>query len=440
MLKAPRAREFARGELIPSSPIISNGAKMHKYWVRFYFEFDILKLMIKKTATNASPAEMLREEMLTAALASRASDIHIDPLDNSILIRFRVDGDLTTWAERDAAEYDNLISHLKIMSAVDITRHGIPQEGHFVWASDTNDERGQGRILDIRSSFFPTIYGDAIVMRILNRSDTLIHLKNLGFSKSDFDSIKTLITKPFGMVLITGPVGSGKTTTVYSILNELASSNRNIITLEDPVEYFLPMVRQSKISPEHDYTFALGIRSVLRQDPDVIVVGEIRDFETAENAIRASLTGRLLLATLHANTAIGTITRLIDMKINHDLVAYSLTGVINQRLVRKICPDCREEYRPPQEILKSLGLSTADRIYHGRGCKSCKQSGFSGRVGIFGILTIDDEIKRMIINGASEPDINKIAVEKGYKSVREDGLTKIKNGITTPEEVIKASS
>ena len=405
-----------------------------------FFASAILKLMTRKVIVNASPAEMLREEMLTAALGSRASDIHIDPLDNSILIRFRVDGALITWSERDSSEYENLVSHLKIMSAVDITRHGIPQEGHFVWASDSTDENGQNRILDVRSSFFPTIYGDAIVMRILNRSDILIHIKDLGFSKSDLDSIQSLITKPFGMVLITGPAGSGKTTTVYSILNELASSNRNIITLEDPVEYFLPMVRQSKISPEHDYTFALGIRSVLRQDPDVIVVGEIRDFETAENAIRASLTGRLLLATLHANTAVGTITRLIDMKINHDLVAYALTGVINQRLVKKICPDCREEYHPSEEILKTIGLTAADRIYHGRGCKSCKQSGFSGRVGIFGALTIDDEIKRMIINGASEPDINKIAVEKGYKSVREDGILKIKDGLTTPEEVLKASS
>ncbi len=400
----------------------------------------IIETMPKKTTVNASPTEMLREEMLTVALASHASDIHIDPMEDSILIRFRVDGVLSTWSERSAAEYENLISHLKIMSAVDITRHGIPQEGHFVWDSDTIDEKGQNRILDVRSSFFPTVYGDAIVLRILNRSDILIHLKNLGLSESDLLTTRSLITKPFGMVLISGPAGSGKTTTVYSILNELASLNCNIITLEDPVEYYLPLVRQSKISPEHDYTFALGIRSVLRQDPDIIVVGEIRDLETAENAIRASLTGRLLLATLHASTASGTITRLIDMKIGRDLIAYSLTGIINQRLVRKICPDCREEYRPPQKVLQSLALEAGGGIYHGRGCKSCKQSGFSGRVGIFGIVTIDDEIKRMIIDGASEPDIKKATIKKGANGILEDGLRKIREGITTPEEIIKASS
>jgi len=326
------------------------------------------------------------------------------------------------------------------MSSVDITRHGVPQEGHFVWASDIVDEKGLNRILDVRSSFFPTIYGDAIVLRILNRSDILINIKNLGLEKPDLDAVQDLINKPYGMVLVTGPAGAGKTTTIYSILNELANSNRNIITLEDPVEYYLPLVRQSKISPEHDYTFSLGIRSVLRQDPDVIAVGEIRDFDTAENAIRASLTGRLLIATLHANTAIGTITRLIDMRIPRDMIAYALIGLINQRLVRKICPECREEYHPPQEVLRALGLGAGDRLYHGRGCKPCKNSGFSGRTAIFGILAIDDEIKRMIIEGATESEITDAAINKGFKSVREDGIAKIKSGTTTPEEILKASS
>lgn len=396
--------------------------------------------MAKFEETKVLPAEVLKEEMLIAAEKNRASDIHIDPTANLMLVRFRIDGVLTTWAKRHLIEHDTLVSHLKILSDLDITQHVTPQEGHFVWASTNIENPEERRVLDIRVSFFPTVYGETVVLRLFNRADILVYLKDLGLEENDMAMIRDMISKPYGMILVTGPAGSGKTSTLYSMLNELAGDNRNIVTLEDPVEYFLHLVRQSQVNPERGYSFAVGIRSVLRQDPDVMMVGEIRDFETTENAIRASLTGRLLLSTLHANSSIGTIARLLDMNVERDLLAYSLSGVVAQRLVRKICNNCRTNYKPDEEILKALGLNPSENYVHGRGCKTCLNTGYYGRIGIFEVLKSDDDIRRLIVSGAAISDIQKLVDQRGeFKTLREDGILKIKAGITTPEEVYRAT-
>lgn len=395
--------------------------------------------MPKNDDLRVLPAEALKEEILMAAERSRTSDIHVDPTNNFMLVRFRIDGLLSTWAQRHLIEHETLISHLKILSNLDITKHNIPQEGHFVWAPAEEEESNKRRIIDVRASFFPTIYGEAVVLRLFNRSDILINLNDIGLNENNLNLVREFVGRPYGLVLITGPAGAGKTTTLYSIIHELAGANRNIVTLEDPVEYYLDLVRQSQINPDRNYNFALGIRSVLRQDPDIMMVGEIRDFETTENAIRASLTGRLVLSTLHTNSSIGTIARLLDMKVEKDLIAYSLTGVINQRLVRKICQHCRSNYTPPAEALKSLGLENSNAYMHGRGCKVCLNTGYQGRTGIYEVLNIDDDIRQLIISGAPMSEIQITARQKGLKALSEDGIKKIQAGITTAEEVHKAT-
>lgn len=393
--------------------------------------------MAKIDENKVLPAEILKEEMLLAAEKSRTSDIHIDPTNSFLLIRFRIDGVLVVWAKRHLLEHETMISHLKILSDLDITKHTVPQEGHFVWASHNVENPEEKRALDVRVSFFPTVYGEAVVMRLFNRRELLVDLKDIGLSEDNLKIVKGLINQPSGMVLVTGPAGAGKSTTLYSILNELAGDNRNIVTLEDPVEYYLDLVRQSQINPDREYNFALGIRSVLRQDPDVMMVGEIRDFETTENAIRASLTGRLLLSTLHTNSSVGTIARLLDMKVEKDLLAYSLSGIISQRLIRKICNHCRVKDAPAKEILDALGLESTINFMRGKGCSNCLNTGFQGRIGLFEVLKIDEDIKHLIINGAPMAEIQTIAKQKGLKTIREDGIQKILTGATTPEEVLK---
>jgi type II secretory ATPase GspE/PulE/Tfp pilus assembly ATPase PilB-like protein len=399
----------------------------------------------KQSAEDApavSIAEELKDAMIAEALSSRASDVHIDPTEKHLLVRFRIDGVLHVWVKRPLEEYETFVSHLKVLSGLDIAQRATPQEGYFAWASPAGAAAGSPdatRVLAVRSSFFPTVHGEAVVLRLLNRVDAFLSLSDLGFSEEGLRLVRQISNRSHGMVLVSGPAGTGKTTTLYSILRERAGENRTIITLEDPVEYYLDFVRQSQVAAGTGYTFALGIRSILRQDPDSIMVGEIRDVETAENAIRASLTGRLLFSTLHANSALGTITRLIDMKIGRDMIAYALSGVIGQRLVKKICSSCREEYRPSEEICASLGIDQGTVVMRGAGCEVCFGTGYSGRVGIFEVLDVDGDLQRMIINNEPDVRIEEMARRKGLKTLREDGLRKIREGITTPEEVIRAS-
>lgn len=389
------------------------------------------------------PGEIFKEKVLFAAVANSASDIHIDPTENELIVRFRVDGVLAVWNDDTPMTYEdytNFASHLKVLSDLDITQHEIPQEGHFLWMPPiTHQSDKPPRPIDVRASFFPTVYGEAIVLRLLNRSEMLIQLQSFFSEKEHLAQVMDLIVRPYGMVLVTGPTNSGKTTILYSMLNELANGNRNIITLEDPVEYFLRLVRQSQIKPQYNYSFAVGLRSILRQDPDVIMVGEIRDLETAENAIRASLTGRLLLSTLHANNSVGSISRLIDMGVERHLVAYALNGVINQRLVRKVCQHCKESRSPSPTTCAILQIPSTDIFSYGKGCAKCNGSGFSGRLPLFEVLLIDEELRRMILENTAVHDLQALAQQKGMKLLREDGMKKMRAGVTTPEEVIKAT-
>ncbi|KKU06327.1 MAG: Type 4 fimbrial assembly protein PilB [Parcubacteria group bacterium GW2011_GWA2_45_30] len=403
--------------------------------------------MPAKKNNNISDAEMsetiegLREKMLSDAIRNGASDIHIEPGYDSMMIRFRIAGDLHPWDRRQLSDQEPLISHLKVISGLDILKHTLPQEGHFAWSSEQISGTADGRILDIRTSFFPTAYGETVVLRILNRGDLPESLDALGFSTADDIALtRKIIHQSHGMVLAAGPAGSGKTFTLYAILNELRNENKNIVTLEDPIEYYLPTVRQSQMRPDQGFTYAMGLRSILRQDPDIIMVGEIRDLETAESAIRASLTGRLLLSTIHANSSVATVTRLIDMNIDKGLVAYALSGVISKRLVRKNCEACRIPYHPRKEVLDALGLDQKEAYMRGNGCETCGNTGIAGRIGIFEILHIDDDMQRLIIENAPHAKLFEYARAQGLKTIREDGIVKIHAGITTPEEVLKAVS
>jgi len=376
--------------------------------------------------------------LLERAASDRASDVHIEPLTGKIRIRFRIDGKLQEKEIRPFDELEIILNHLKIVANLDITAHAKPQEGHFeLDISPGNKEQKQTRVLDVRISIFPTVNGEATVMRLLNRSEMLISLQDLGMQQNTFLTVKGLISKSYGMVLITGPSGSGKTTTLYSLLHELRSKEKNIITLEDPVEYHFEDIRQSRIRPDLGFTFASGMRSILRQDPDVVMIGEIRDPDTAEHAVRASLTGRIVFATVHSNSTIGTVARLVDMNIERSLIAYALNGVLSQRLVRKICSHCKESYVPKEAYLKYFKLDVSScEFVRGKGCKECNGTGYFGRVGIFEVLEFDDNIRSLIVERASMNDLQEYIEKSGMKFLMHDAVEKVLSGVTTIEEAV----
>jgi type II secretory ATPase GspE/PulE/Tfp pilus assembly ATPase PilB-like protein len=390
----------------------------------------------EKSIISGSAPDNLIEDILTNADKRGASDVHIEGTVEGVKIRFRVDGILQDYGLRPLSELDTIISRLKVACQLNITEHIHPQDGHFSWR-----KTGSTRALDIRVSFFPSIYGEAAVMRLLNREETLVALGKLGINEASFKNFENLINQPYGMILVSGPVGSGKTTTLYSILNALDTSSKNIITLEDPVEYFMEGIRQSQIYPGRGFTFAEGLRSVLRQDPDVIMVGEIRDAETAETAIRASITGVLLLSTLHAKNSVGTVARLVDMQIEPSLIAYSLVGVVAQRLARQICPYCKVEDNPPIEIIEALGASPNQyKFYKGKGCKACGGAGYKGRLGIHEILLIDDDIRRLIVKKAPYEEMFEQVLAKGIITLKHDALVKASQGLISIDEIARVVS
>jgi type II secretory ATPase GspE/PulE/Tfp pilus assembly ATPase PilB-like protein len=326
-----------------------------------------------------------------------------------------------------------LISRAKIMSDLNIAVKRAPQDGRFQIDIE-------GTPIDVRVSTFPTIYGENVVMRLLDVHSILIGLDELGFSKEDFERFKTLIKSPYGIILVTGPTGSGKTTTLYSALNTLNSPKKNIMTVEDPVEYHLFGIRQAQMNPKAGLTFASGLRSILRQDPDIIMVGEIRDLETAEISVHAALTGHLVLSTLHTNDASSALTRLIDMGVEPFLIASSVIGIIAQRLVRVICPACKEPFAPSPQLLKGFPPLKKDAtFYYGKGCEACKGIGFKGRSGIFELLTLNDKIKELVMAKASASSIRKAAQEAGMKTMRDSGFEKALSGVTTLDEILQAT-
>ena len=380
-----------------------------------------------------APIVKLVNMLITRAVESRASDIHIEPFENNVKVRYRIDGALTEVEAFPKRIQPAVISRIKIMSRLNIAERRLPQDGRIKL-------RVSGREIDLRVSSIPTIYGESMVMRILDRGSVLVGLEYLGFPEETIDEYKKLILSPYGMLLVTGPTGSGKTTTLYASLSEINSEDKKIITIEDPIEYQIQGINQIQIKPQIGLTFANGLRHIVRQDPDIVMVGEIRDVETSEISIHSALTGHLVFSTLHTNDAAGAITRLLDMGIEAFLVSSSLIGVLAQRLVRVICPKCKEPYKPQQEMIDKIEL-LSDNVttYHGKGCDECRHTGYQGRTGIFELMVVNEEIRRLIMERASSEVIRKKAVAGGMQILRDSGWQKVQEGVTTIEEVLRVA-
>ncbi len=388
-------------------------------------------------ADDEAPIIRLVNSLLFQAVKDRASDIHIEPYERDLAVRFRIDGVLYDIISPPKRFQPVIISRVKIMAGLNIAEKRLPQDGRI-------RIKLAGKDVDIRVSTVPTVHGERVVMRLLDRSSTILQLDDLGLVGGKLDSVDQLIRQSHGIILVTGPTGSGKTTTLYAALSRINSTDKNIITIEDPIEYQLHGVGQIQVNPKIELTFAGGLRSVLRQDPDVIMVGEIRDSETAAISIQAALTGHLVFSTLHTNDSCAAITRLLDMGIEPFLVSSSVIAVMAQRLVRKVCPDCREEYRPPMEELRQLGVTLdmleGNPVYRtGAGCEACKLTGYRGRLGIHELLIIDDEVRNLIMRSADSSEIRRAAAAKGMATLREDGADKIMRGITTIDEVLRVT-
>ena len=379
-----------------------------------------------------TPVIKLANIIIIQAVKDRASDIHIEPEQDKVRIRYRIDGILKEVKNMPKYLQSALTSRIKIMAKLDISETRKPQDGRI-------QIKMENKNLDLRVSTFPTVYGENVVMRILDKSSVLLGLAELGFSKKDLQDFDKVIRHSNGIILVTGPTGSGKTSTLYATLSTINSMEKNIITIEDPVEYEIPLIRQTQINPKAGLTFATGLRSILRQDPDIVMVGEIRDKETAEIAVQASLTGHLVLSTLHTNDAPSALTRLIDMGVEPFLISSSVIAILAQRLVRVICPKCKEKYKPTKEELKGMHLSQDIELFRGKGCKNCKDSGFGGRIGIFELMLINSEIKSMIIAKRSADEIKKKALGLGMRILYDDGIEKVKNGTTTIGEVLRVT-
>ncbi len=377
----------------------------------------------------------LVNEILLEAVRDKASDVHIEPFENDLRIRYRIDGVLhTTRVPPEIRRFHAaIVSRIKILSNLNIAEHRLPQDGGF-------KIRAHNREIDLRVSIIPSAWGAAVVMRILDKQTSLIGLDKLGMVDDVLVRFKKLIDQPYGIVLVTGPTGSGKTTTLYSALSTIKSDKIKILTVEDPVEYYLDGINQVKINPKIGLTFASGLRSFLRHDPDVILVGEIRDYETAEVAVNASLTGHLVFSTLHTNDAVTANTRLLDMGIEPFLVSSSIGGVLAQRLVRKICSHCKEAYDPdPDQLPPDFEYKPGEKLFRGRGCRECRDSGYSGRLGIFELMTINDELRELIVKRANVVELVAAAQRNGLRPMRSDGFTKVRRGEITVEEVARVT-
>ncbi|MCK9224665.1 MAG: Flp pilus assembly complex ATPase component TadA [Candidatus Muirbacterium halophilum] len=387
---------------------------------------------------GAAPVIKLVNLVMERAVEYGASDIHIEPGEKSVRTRFRIDGMLQEVMSLPKRMELTVVSRIKVISGLDISEKRIPQDGR-VKIKTTNKE------LDVRVSTFPTVHGEKIVMRILDKQSVLFSLEDLGFSRDIQKRFETVITKPNGIILVTGPTGSGKSTTLYAALDRINSVDKNIVTIEDPVEYQLPLINQSQVNPKAGYDFAGGLRSVLRQDPDVVMVGEIRDYETAETAIRAALTGHLVFSTVHTNDAAGAVTRLIDMGVEPFLVASSVICMMAQRLVRTICPDCKTAVNIKPEVLEKIFSiakvmpSKNQKIYVGKGCEKCKFTGYKGRIAINELLLPNEKIRELIVNKSPTSVIKNESRNNGMYTLREDGLRKVLDGATTVEEVIRVT-
>jgi len=401
-------------------------------------ENDEIDLAALARASEDAPVVRLVNVLMVDSLRRGASDIHIEPYERDFRIRFRIDGVLYDVMHPPMKIRDPLISRLKIMAKLDISEKRLPQDGRIKIKVKIDN---RSRELDFRVSTLPTLFGEKVVLRLLDKDKLMLDMTKLGFEAESLEKFKRAISNPYGMVLVTGPTGSGKTNTLYSALQTLNTPETNIMTAEDPVEFNLQGINQVQMKEQIGLNFAAALRSFLRQDPNIVLVGEIRDFETAEIAIKAALTGHLVLSTLHTNDAPSTISRLVNMGIEPFLVATSVNIIQAQRLIRRICANCKEEIHLPLEGLIEIGLTKEEakntKIYKGKGCASCNNTGYKGRVGLYEVMEITDELRELIIIGASAMELRRKAIDLGMITLRESGLYKIREGITTIEEVVK---
>ena len=384
---------------------------------------------------GSSPVKVILNRLLLQAIRENSSDIHIESWGEKLSVRFRIDGILHEVPEPQFDMYDALVSRIKILGSMDIAEKRIPQDGRV-------DVIADGKEVGLRLSTFPTHFGEKVVIRLLDKGNAITEMGTLGFRGESLKGFLKIISEPHGIALATGPTGSGKTTTLYAALNKLKGSTKNVITIEDPIEYQMNLICQSQVNPKAGLTFATGLRAILRQDPDVIMVGEIRDGETAELAVHSALTGHLVFSTLHTNDSAGAVARLIDMGIEPFLISSSVAGIIAQRLVRLVCSDCSEETKPGAGLLEMLGLEAAEQepvFYRGAGCNNCKGTGYKGRMGIYEVLKVDNELRDLISRGSSSSVLRKTAVSNGMVTMREDGLEKALEGLTSLEEVLRVT-
>jgi type IV pilus assembly protein PilB len=401
--------------------------------VDFAVDDDDVNVLELEKAAEGAPVVRLVNAILLNAIKQGASDIHIEPYEKKLRVRYRVDGVLNEEMAPPIKMKNALASRVKIMSSLDIAERRLPQDGRIKL------KLGKGKEMDFRVSVLPTLFGEKIVLRLLDKSNLQLDMAKLGFDPKPLEDFKWAINQPWGMVLVTGPTGSGKTTTLYSALSELNQVGVNISTAEDPVEYNLPGINQVQMHDEIGLNFAMSLRAFLRQDPDIIMVGEIRDFETAEIAVKAALTGHMVLSTLHTNDAPSTISRLLNMGVEPFLITASVNLVLAQRLARKICVDCREPVRIDRHILKDFGLTDEQlskaQLWKGAGCKTCNHTGYKGRVALYEVMRFNEALKEMVLQGASTAELKAAAVRQGMLTLRMAGIEKVLAGVTTTEEV-----
>ncbi len=380
---------------------------------------------------NDAPVIQLVNLIISEAIKAKASDIHVEPYEKSLRLRYRIDGVLQEMTPPPKKFQNAIISRIKILSELDIAERRLPQDGRF-------KVRIQNRPIDFRVSVCPTAFGEKVVMRILDQSILMLGLSELGFEPDALKKFEAQIRQPWGMMLVTGPTGSGKSTTLYSALSTINDPRKNIITIEDPIEYQLKGINQVQAKPEIGLTFAEGLRSFLRQDPDIIMVGEVRDLETAEIAVKAALTGHLVLSTLHTNDAPSSINRLTNMGVEPFLVTASINIVVAQRLVRRICENCKEVYNLSPDLMAVLNVQDSKeiKIYKGIGCDRCRMTGYKGRIALYEVMLVSDRMRDLIIEGISSTNIKKVAIEEGMETLRQSGTKKVLEGLTTPEEVL----
>jgi type IV pilus assembly protein PilB len=431
-------------------PVVATRSDIHAAIARFHRMEESVSEIVGAAAEELEEAEDLAKTrelvedapivklvnmLITQAVNERASDIHIEPHEKDLRIRYRIDGVLHEVMRPPKSIQSGVISRLKIMADINIAERRIPQDGRVGLVVG-------GKAIDLRVATLPTVFGEKVVIRILDKSSVLLNLQDLGFSDSNFVRYESSFKKPYGMILVTGPTGSGKSTTLYATLNIINTPERNIITVEDPVEYRLPGVNQIQINPKAGLTFASALRSILRSDPDVVLIGEIRDRETAQIAIEAALTGHLVLSTLHTNDAPAAVSRLLEMGIEPFLVSSAVDGVLAQRLLRVLCDRCKELYAPTEEALHEAGIplnadGTAPKLYRSVGCSQCANTGYRGRTGVHEVMLRTEEIERLISERRSSEDISRVAQDQGMRVLRQDGIDKILAGVTSIEEIMR---